>query len=123
MYFYLYPLLRKHPSYLILHVGTNDCVMHSSDKVLNDLFLLKRYIEGKVPGIKVIISQPIMRDDNDPLACLRVSQLITELSGLDIKQMVNTNIVRNHIGKKGLHLNGYGTAKCAMNIISLIKGL
>jgi hypothetical protein len=123
MYYYLYPLLRKHPEYLVLHVGTNDCVTHTSDRVLDDLLQLKRHIELKVPGIKVILSQPIMRYDNDAIACLRVSQLINKLDYINIPLLENQNIVRKHIGKKGLHLNGYGTAKCAMNIISLIKGL
>ena len=123
MYFYLYPLLKKCPKYLLLHVGTNDCVTRASDKVLDDLLLLKRHIEINVPGINVIFSQPIMRCDNDALACLRVSKLITKLDQLRLPLMVNRNVIRKHIGKKGLHLNGYGTARCAMNIISLIKGL
>ena len=43
MYYYLNLLLRKHPGYLIVQVGTDDCTMRSSDKVLNDLLLFKRH--------------------------------------------------------------------------------
>ena len=34
-------LLKKRPSYIILHVGTNDAVNKSSEIVLNDLLELK----------------------------------------------------------------------------------
>ena len=123
MYFYLYPLLQKEPDYLILHVGTNNCVYHSSGKVFDDLLALKSHIEVKIPGIKVILSQPIARYDDNALACVRVQHLIRKLTNANVYLMVNSNIIRKHIGKKGLHFNGYGTARCAMNIISLIKKL
>ena len=45
MYFYLYPLLKKEPEYLILHVGTNDCVNNTSERVLNNIISLKQHIE------------------------------------------------------------------------------
>ena len=122
MYFYLYPLLLKNPDYIILHIGTNDCVTNTAIKVFDDLLLLKAHIEKSVPGIKVILSQPIMRYDV-PLTCSRVSELIEKLNVINAPQMENNNILRKHIGRKGLHLNEYGTARCAMNIISLIKGL
>ena len=35
--------------------------------------------------------------------------------------MDNSNIERVKLGRKGLHLNDYGTRKLAMNIISLIR--
>ena len=69
MYDYLRPLLRKKTEYVILHVSTNDCVNLSSKKVMQDLLNLKKYIES-IPGINVIISEPIMRCDNNALACL-----------------------------------------------------
>ena len=68
MYHYLYPLLQKEPDYLILHVGTNDCTHHTSEKVFNDLLALKRHIEVKVPAIKVLFSLPISRFDNRVIA-------------------------------------------------------
>ena len=123
MYHYLYPLLQKCPTYLILHVGTNDCVVRTSSQVRDDILALKRHIENKVPGIKVILSQPVIRCDDNALACLRVNSLINKLDEINVPMIINRNIVRKHIGRKGLHLNGHGTAKCAMNIISLIKRL
>ena len=72
MYSYLYPLLRKEPEYLILQTASNDCSFSSSDTVLNNLVLLKQHIEVAVPGIIVILSEPIMRYDDDAMACFRV---------------------------------------------------
>ena len=54
MYFYLAPLLRKQPEYVILAVSTNDCTNSPSVKVLEDLLNLKRFIESR-NGIKVIM--------------------------------------------------------------------
>ena len=121
MYSYLYPLLRKEPDHIILHVGTNDCVNHSADNVVTDILKLKRHIEDTMPGIKVIISTPVTRFDRKLDACERVNDVISNLMNLNIPYLDNTNIVRKHIGKKGLHLNNYGSARIAMNIISLIK--
>ena len=122
MYDYLAPLLHKKPEYVIPHVSTNDCINLSSEKVMQDLLNLKKYIES-IPGITVIISEPIMRCDNHALACLRVQHLKEKLRLSNVKLINNSNIVRKHIGRGGLHLNDYGTAKIAMNIISLIKRL
>ena len=122
MYFYLEPLLKKEPEYVILHVGTNDCGYTPGNEVFRNLLGLKLHIENKVPGIRVILSQPIARFDND-LACIRVREVIKKLESSNIPLLVHDNIERKHIGKKGLHLNGHGTGRCAMNIISLIKRL
>jgi hypothetical protein len=121
MYHYLYPLLQKEPEYLILHVGTNDCTYHTSDTVLKDLLSLKKHVEVKIPGIKVILSLPVSRFDNNVTSCQRVQELIKKLVGLNLPCLNNCNLTRKHIGKKGLHLNNYGTARYAMNLISLIK--
>ena len=42
MYHYLYPLLQKEPKYLVLHVGTNDCMYHTSDTVLKRSLVIKK---------------------------------------------------------------------------------
>ena len=123
MYYYLYPLLRKEPEFLILQTASNDCSFSTTDTVLNDLILLKQHIEVAVPGITVIISEPIMRYDDDAMACFRVRNLIKKINTRNFYIMDNSNLVRKHIGKKGLHLNQYGTARLAMNLISLIQGL
>ena len=119
MYDYLAPLLQKKPEYVVLHVSTNE----SSDNVLNELIQLQHYVESSVPGITVIISEPITRYDDNALACLRVRHLKGNIRKLNIKLIDNSNIVRKHVGKGGLHMNNYDAVSYAVNIISLIKRL
>ena len=35
----------------------------------------------------------------------------------------NSNIETKHLGRKGLHMNSYGTSRLAMNIIRVLKKL
>ena len=49
MYSYVKPLLKKEPSYVLLHVGTNDAPFLTSEHILNEILLLKLYIE-KIGG-------------------------------------------------------------------------
>ena len=72
-------------------------------------------------SIKVILSLPISRFDNNVTSCQRVQELIKKLVGLNLPCINNCNLTRKHIGKKGLHLNNYGTARYAMKLISLMK--
>eukprot|EP00112_Aurelia_sp_Birch-Aquarium-sp1_P005998 Seg1671.10 transcript_id=Seg1671.10/GoldUCD/mRNA.D3Y31 product="hypothetical protein" protein_id=Seg1671.10/GoldUCD/D3Y31 len=53
---YLKPLLRKKPTNVILHVGTNDSVNHDAGTVINDLLDLKQSIEKELPNCTVVIS-------------------------------------------------------------------
>ena len=122
MYFYLYPLLQKDPEIIILHVGSNDCTLSTSDVAISNLKRLIQYIEETVPGIKVIISQPILRHDI-ALARITASRLVERINKENLFILNNSNIVRKHVGRKGLHLNQYGTARLAMNLISLSQRL
>ena len=122
MYDYLTPLLQKEPDYVILHVGTNDTATKSSDKILNELLDLKAHIERVLPTATIILSQPIIRTDNVK-ANLTIRRLIGQLGNLDIRVLDHTNINVDHLGKKGLHLNGRGTGRMAMNFISMFRQL
>ena len=64
MYGHLVPLLRKKPSNLILHIGTNDAVSKTSNQILDKILDHKKHVENVVPGINVIISKLIIRSDN-----------------------------------------------------------
>ena len=123
MYDYLTPLLRKKPELVVLHVSTNDCPNSSSEIVLNKLERLKEHIETSSSDIKVIISCPISRYDDNVLACLRVYHLQKKLRMINVDLLDNSNIVRKHVGRLGLHLNDHGTSRYAMNLISLIRRL
>ena len=122
MYWYLQPLLAKEPDYLLLHVGSNNCLTHTADEILSDLLKLKQHIENTLPNCSVILSQPIIRCDNQKAAKI-INEFISKFNYLDVLTLDNSNIVREQLGKKGLHLNDQGTRQLAMNIISLIRGL
>ena len=70
-------LLKKKPSNIIVHVGTNDSVNKTSATILDDLLKLKLCIEQKVL-VCVILSCPINRTDNGK-AKLTVFQLVKKI--------------------------------------------
>ena len=58
MYDYCRPIIKKQPSYIILHVGTNDTNKCSSREIMDKLLNLKIFIESELPTYKIIISTP-----------------------------------------------------------------
>ena len=122
MYDYLTPLLKKEPDHILLHVGSNNTATMSSGRILDDLLKLKLFIQTKLPNTKIILSQPTIRNDNAK-ASFTTQHLVTKLKELNITMLDNGNVNDSHLRKKGLHLNSRGTARIAMNIISLMKCL
>ena len=122
MYHYLQPLLDKQPDHIILHISTNDAILKTSEEILTDLLQLKSHIESTLPSCNVIISEPIMRCDNGK-ANITIKHLIEKLRRLNIRLLYNGNITKDHLSKKGLHLNMKGTGRLALNIITYIRQL
>ena len=120
-YTYLIPLLRKKPSYIILMVGTNDAMIKSSEELLAELLALKNWIVEVLPGVIIAISCRTIRNDNQK-ARLTILHLRKKLNDLKSSNtIINDNIVENHLGHKGLHLNNRGSAKLAMNYLAHIR--
>ena len=115
------PLLRKEPSSIIIHAGTNDASYLTSWKILDNLVTLKSISADKLPNCKVIISTPTLHTD-DEKAALTVSQVTNHLLQVDIDIIDNRNIKAITLGKKGLHLYPTGTSSLAKNLLSSIKG-
>ena len=71
------------------------------------------------PKIKIILSSIIQRFDNDKLQP-KVVGLNRDLQALcrklNIDFIDNSNIVNNHIGQRGLHLNRSGNSRLALNL-------
>ena len=101
-------------------MGTNDINMSTSVEIIGNLLELKLHIENILPDSTVILSQTIIRTDT-PRATRIIIDVIKMFNELNIIKMDNSNIERVNLGRKGLHLNDYGTRKLAMNIISLIR--
>lgn len=115
-------VLRRKPSYIILHIGTNNAISQDYISIVNGIIRLKRYIETKLESCKVIVSSLFMRNDNHTAnnTITRVNALLQEMS-FDIVNNDNINDV--HLGKRGLHLNKRGLGRFALNLISHIRCL
>ena len=122
MHSHLKKLSQCKPEYVLLHIGTNNCVNSTSDEVLNKLKHLKEDIEKRLPSCTVYISLPTIRTDNTQANTI-IRNLNVKLNQLNYLLMENSNIREIHFGKRGLHLNDHGIRKMTSNIICLIKRL
>ena len=122
MHDYVKPLLKKEPDYILMHVGSNDTPFKSADIIFNEILVLRDYIQETLPNVKIIISEPIMRMDNRKANTV-INLLVKMLQNSDVSLLVNTNINETHLGRKGLHLNGRGNGRLALNIMFLISQL
>ena len=122
MHYNIYPLLRKKPANVILHVGTNNATHDNSVDITVKLLKLKNFILEILPTCNVIFSSLIDRLD-DEKAKFTVRMVNTNMKKRGMEMIDNDNITRAHLGKKGLHLTPYGTGRLAINIISALKKL
>ena len=122
MFFHITPYLRKQPTNIICHVGTNNANTDSSDKIIEKLAKLRDYIKSKLPNCQLIFSSLINRNDNAN-ARLVVENTNKKLEHLNCQVLDNENITNDYLGKKGLHLVPRGTSRLAMNVINILKQL
>ena len=64
MFYNIFPLLRKNPSNVIIHAGTNNAKTESSTQMIKKLSNLKDFIVSILPNCKVVFSQLIHRMDH-----------------------------------------------------------
>ena len=83
---------------------------------------MKEFIQLKVPSCKVIISTPIKRHENKKASSV-VDNVIQQLQQLNTEMIINVNIEKNMLDKKGLHLNGNGLKQFPKNLIDAIREL
>ena len=119
----LMPVIMKKPTHIIIHVGTNNTPFKTSREIFNDILFCKFLIEQKLPTCSISISSIIRRNDGKPKASVTISKLNQHLKEHNIMVIDNDNINRKHLGKKGLHLNEWGTRVLAMNYIDHMKHL
>ena len=122
IFFNITPLLRKKPSNIILHIGTNNAVYDNSSQIIEKIIKLKEYIISKLPDCKLFFSSLIERFD-DAKAQLSVLMTNKKLAHLGMEIINNNNIKQLHLGKKRLHLNPHGTGKLAVNFLKILKTL
>ena len=121
LHFHITPYLRKKPTNIIIHVGTNNARSDNSDTIIEKLIQLKEYILSKCPNTKIVFSSLIVRLDDENAAKV-VAETNSKLLHLGADIVGNDNIQSNHISQRGLHLNGKGTTRLALNLINVLKG-
>ena len=121
MYDFLAPLLKKKPTNIILHIGSNDATNKSYGEIINEINNLKSYIEKILPETKVYLSCPVVRTDNTR-ANLTLRKVDSYLKSLPFI-VKNDNVDTTCLGKRGLHLNAKGSGRLAINYISLMRRL
>ena len=122
LYSHLPNVISSKPEFILLHIGSNDCSSKTSDEVLNEMKKLLHHLKLLLPFCIIILSLPLVRADNKTAAAVQ-KNLNVKIRKLFYPFLDNSNITHDHLGKKGLHLNGHGTKKMARNIICLIKRL
>ena len=122
MYDHLKPILKRHPEFLILHIGTNDTSKYTPNEIVDRVLALKRFVVSQNKECKVIVSTLTMRVDNSKNgnAVQKVNEILKELN---IPLEKNFNIVKKHLRSRGLHLNEHGTSRLEMNYIATIRKL
>ena len=121
MHDYLKPLLKKNPSTIIIHIGSNDSVHKTANEILNEIENLISFIKEILPDVKIYHSCPILRTDN-----VRANAVLNKLNQIlkdKPNSIHNENIDESCLGRKGLHLNPKGSGRLAINYISLMRRL
>ena len=122
MFHCLVTLLEKMPDYVILHVGTYDAIDYEASYIVKKILQVKKIIMLRLPNCKVIISRPIKRHDKDNASRV-IEDVVPQFQKLTIGMIGNKNIAKKQLGKRGLHLNGFGLKKFAQNLIGGVREL
>ena len=113
---YLKPYLKRSPTNIILHIGTNNSINDPSSVTLNKLLSLKNFIHTELSESSAILSNIIDRSDNG-IARLKISNFSKHLNSLKIDIIDNGNISSELLNGSDLHLNRLEKGELAMNLI------
>ena len=109
---YLKPLLRKKPDKIILVVGTNDIQHRPVADILKNIKRLMEQITESLPDCHIVISEIIKRkmkngDENHAIA-KKIAEFNKSLKSMNVDILQQQNILVEHLGMRGLHLNVQG---------------
>ena len=118
------PVVRKRPSCIIIHSGTND-LTQGIDTIEN----MKSAIEEtrqESPGTEIVLSTVVIRKDKQAMdKKLNVKEINTKIKNfakdLNVQLIDNSNIDTSCLSRKQLHLNRKGDSLLANNYIRFIK--
>ena len=112
------------PSVVIVHCGTNDIRMHSTQKIIDLIAQLDYNIKALVPGVQVAFSGLVGNGN-----CLQTDIRIQHINAC-MQQFCedhhssfieNSNIPLSYLSRDGIHLNRWGIIQLAMNFISYLR--
>ena len=113
---FIKPLLKKKPDKIVLVIGTNDMVNEKLPDILKSLKSLIDQILEALPECDVAVSEVIVRSDNASLNG-KITNFNKVLKTMNVDILRQQNITKNHLGKRGLHLNLSGYLQLARNLI------
>ena len=119
---YIQPLLKKQPSSVIIHAGTNDATQEGATdaKILDPLLNLRAEVERNIEGCKVILSLPTQRVDK-PSANKITQTLNKKIQSLGIN-VINNNNSRNDIGRSSMPRSQFGNyAKIVLKLFQIYQ--
>ena len=75
---HIVPIVRKKPTNMIIYIGTKVAPSSTPREIQDNLLKLKSLVNEKLPQLKVWLSTPTLRTDNEK-ATLTVTQLVNHL--------------------------------------------
>ena len=124
---YVKPLIRKKPDKIIIVIGTNDIERKPVKEILRSMKLVMDMILEKLPDCHIVISEIIRRADSRlnvaELAKLngKINTFSQSLKKMNVDILRQQNVIQEHLGKDGLHLNFNGNKQLACNIIEKLR--
>ena len=82
MYDHLKPILKRHPEFLILHIGTNDASKYTPNEIVDVVLALKKFVLSLNEECKVIIITLAMRinSSKDGNVVQKVNEILKQLN-------------------------------------------
>ena len=117
---YLKPLLRKKPGKIILVIGANDVEYKSAQTIISEIKALTQFIHESIPHCHVVISEIFKRTDKKNLN-YNINEYNKMLKTMNCDTLRQQYINFDHLGKRGFHLNFFGSKQLAKNIIEKIR--
>lgn len=116
---YIKPVLRKKPDNIVIHIGTNNLKLQEPDEVADQIIQICETIENECPDSTISISELIQRSDDEQLSN-KVSEVNKALKSFcrsrNYRVINHSNISKDCLNSRGLHLNKKGVAFLASNI-------
>ena len=121
---YIKPLVNKKPQQMIIHIGTNDLTLKNPTDTIENLDNIRKLVTQHSPQTDLVFSQLLLRDDKVGLEN-KVKELNRNLrdfcKAYNLHLICHTNIDKQMLSKKKLHLNTKGTSQFAKNFKKYIN--